>query len=120
MGFEADISFNYAEARKKSPKKFDTRWKNKMQWVFKGAGGFCTSKLNDRIEVFVDGEPVKLPKGTRSVVVCNIQSISDGMNFWGSGSSKKKDAKGTDEPSLGDGKMEVIRFCLFSRSHPRE
>ena len=79
-----------------------------MQWAVKGAGGFASKTLNRRIECYVDGVRIKIPSNCRSIVVCNIQSMSDGMFYWGKGPGDKKDVKGTEAPSLGDGKFEFM------------
>mmetsp|Transcript_37656 Transcript_37656/g.60302 ORF Transcript_37656/g.60302 Transcript_37656/m.60302 type:complete len:708 (+) Transcript_37656:73-2196(+) len=116
LGFEGQIAFRFAEARKKNPALFDRPWKNKIQYILSGIGAGVeealniTKPLNDVIDVFVDGVKLKLPSKTRSLVVSNINSMADGVYFWGNGATTKKDIDVTQytEPRLGDGKLEVM------------
>ena len=48
------------------------------------------------------------PSNTRSLVVSNIQSMADGVYFWGKGPNTKKDIKEYVEPNSGDGQIEVM------------
>ena len=113
IGFEADITYSYDQSRRSTPRAFNKRWKSKMQWVLSGVGGVVdeikgNATLNDAVEVYVDGERVRLPSHTKSVVICNIQSMSDGMFYWGEGPGSSRDLADWDPPTMGDGKLEVM------------
>eukprot|EP01084_Bolivina_argentea_P160803 279985_1 len=114
VGFEGQIAYKFQCARSKNPKLFDRPWKNKMQYILSGIGAGVeealgiTKPLNSVIECWVDGERLKLPSNTRSLVISNIQSMADGVYFWGKGPDTKKDVKRYSEPQLGDAKLEVM------------
>lgn len=121
LGFEAQITWEYDQNRRENPKAFDKRWKSKMQWVASGVDGVIdemmglTNTLNDAIEVYADGERVKLPSKARSLVICNIQSMSDGMYLWGNGPGTSRDLGDWDMPKLGDGKLEMMATRSMSK-----
>lgn len=121
LGFEAQITWEYDQNRRANPEAFNKRWKSKMQWVSSGVGGvideMCglTRTLNHVIDVYADGEKVRLPSNARSLVVCNIQSMSDGMYLWGDGPGTRKDMAHWDMPKLGDGKLEVMAARSLSK-----
>lgn len=79
VGFEGQIALKFDQARASNPRLFDRPWKNKLQYMLSGIGAGVqealgvTKPLNDDVEVFVDGERLKLPSNARSVVVSNIQ-----------------------------------------------
>jgi len=114
IGFEGQVAYNFHQARSKNPKLLDRRWKNKIQYAISGIGASVeeafniTKPLNNDIEVYVDGERLKLPSKTRSFVVSNIQSMADGVYYWGNGPNTKKDITTYTKPELGDGKLEVM------------
>merc|ERR1712176_780014 len=115
LGFEAQIAWSFDSARSKNPNLFNSPWKNKIQYVISGIGAsmeeaFRISKpINQYVDVFVDGTKLKLPSNTRSLVISNIQSMADGVYFWGKKKEGgKKDLKYYTEPCLGDGKLEVM------------
>jgi len=114
LGYEGQIAYRFAQARSKNPKLHATVFLNKLQYVISGIGAGVeelfriTQPLNDAIECYVDGEKLKLPSNTRSLVVSNIQSMAEGVYFWGKGPDTKKDIKTYSEPKLGDAKLEVM------------
>jgi len=114
VGILGQIAYCFERARAKNPHLFDRPWKNKVKYTMSGIGvgmeeALGRSKaLNDSVEVFVDGQRLQLPSNTRSLVVSNIQSMADGVYFWGKGPNTKKDLESYAEPSSGDGRIEVM------------
>ncbi|ETO19088.1 hypothetical protein RFI_18150 [Reticulomyxa filosa] len=121
IGYTAQITLKFQEARSQAPNKLNKPWKNKLQYVM--AGGVTVFEeaqvLNTFATLRVDGRVIKLPRVCKSIVVSNLSSMADGVNFWylflciytcimGSAASTQKDLQTYSEPSLGDGLLEVM------------
>lgn len=76
------------------------------------SGWFCCSKpVRNRVKVFVDDgaggwKEVPVPRATKAVVVCNLQSYAGGSNLWGKHTAADE-KKGWKEPGVADGLVEV-------------
>jgi len=115
LGIEADISYKFDEARKQHPDSFNGTLKNWWKYARLSLEAMVTShpNLNDNVIVTADGKLMKLVPGTKSVVVSNIQSMAQGLFYWG---EKQSDpAKKFTDPQLGDGKFELM--CGHSMHH---
>jgi len=64
--------------------------------------------LNKEVEIFADGKRVKLPAGTKDIVITNINSICQGENYWGAGESNEGELQSFSAPRMGDGKLEIM------------
>merc|ERR1711964_587310 len=67
------------------------------------------------IELAVNSLPVKLKNCTQSIVVNNIPSMAQGVNYWGNGPSSPADLPEnyTRNPGIGDGRFELMAGETF-------
>ena len=114
FGLDADIAHEFHRTREEHPEWFSSQLKNKAMYGRYGmlAGGACPCVrspppvLNASMPMFLcrkpgeqDWQQVQLPRGTRAVIVLNLQSYAGGQNLWG----------GCDKSiGFGDGLLEVV------------
>lgn len=116
MGYEAWISEEFHVARNNNPARWNNPAKNAFKYI--GLGMKCmfgsNPTLNKHVELIADGKPIKLPKGTKSIVINNIQSMGKGVRYWGKGTSEASVKAGWAKPTMGDGKFELMCAGGFS------
>lgn len=64
--------------------------------------------LNEELEIYADGKRIQLPKGTKSVVINNINSMAQGSFYWGKERSREDELQTWSEPQMGDGKLMLM------------
>ena len=62
--------------------------------------------INHMVNLRIDGKEVPIPKGTKSVVVANINSFASGMRLW----KLKKNETNFSNMRFDDGTLEVVAF----------
>merc|ERR1712072_1511630 len=120
IGIEGTITQKFEKAREEHPEYYTTPFKNKIKYMKLSASAMVKNNrtLDQILEITCDGAPIKLPSGTVSFVVNNIQSMAQGIWYWGGGRHAKSVAGELQEcttPKLGDGKFEVMCSEGFSR-----
>ena len=118
FGLDAQIAATFHEQRTAHPERFSSPIKNMLLYARYGAavGGACPcmqsppSTLNDSTSAFKCRRPgekewqeLALPRGTRAVIVLNLQSYAGGKNLWG---------RCMKSGAFGDGLLEVV--CIRS------
>jgi len=111
IGFTADISYQFNQARKKNEKFFSSPLANALGYVkfgFEKSMYNCPDLRND-VELWVDGEQVTLRKPCTTLVVLNISSFSQGADFWKNARTLPEDrGRQWKTAAMGDGLLEVV------------
>jgi len=111
IGYDSRIAYEFEVDRQNAEASFNSAAKNQAVYVYHGAKEFFSPMrplTRDDVRVWVDGEEVELQPGTRSLKIMNINSAVNGLFYWGSASSSKRELQTWHAPRLDDGEMEVI------------
>jgi len=110
IGYGAKIASKFHQAREAKPNTWNSPSKNFCKYAMLSAKYmFCNNrKLNGEVEIYADGELVELPKGTKDIAITNINSMSQGEFYWGTGKSHQGELQSYKKPKMGDGKLEVM------------
>jgi diacylglycerol kinase (ATP) len=102
IGFDAHIAKKFDVFRKKNPGWCKARVMNKLWYGCLGLRSLCGEPvLNRFLTLTIDGAPVPLPDGIKSLVVSNVDSFAGGVTLW-------KDSKNRFKPvAIDDGLVEV-------------
>ncbi|XP_050016932.1 diacylglycerol kinase kappa isoform X2 [Alexandromys fortis] len=106
IGLDAKISLEFNTKREEHPGEYNSRIKNKIWYGILGSKELLQRsyrKLEERIQLECDGEPISLPN-LQGLVVLNISSYAGGVNFWGSTRATTE----YEAPAMDDGKLEVV------------
>uniref|UniRef100_I3MBI4 Diacylglycerol kinase n=1 Tax=Ictidomys tridecemlineatus TaxID=43179 RepID=I3MBI4_ICTTR len=106
IGLDAKISLEFNTRREEHPGQYNSRFKNKIWYGLLGSKELLQRsyrKLEERVHLECDGEPISLPN-LQGIVVLNITSYAGGVNFWGSNTATAE----YDAPAIDDGKLEVV------------
>ncbi|XP_039331535.1 diacylglycerol kinase kappa [Saimiri boliviensis] len=106
IGLDAKISLDFNTRRDEHPERYNSRLKNKMWYGLLGSKELLQRtyrKLEERVHLECDGEPISLPN-LQGIVVLNITSYAGGINFWGSNAATME----YEAPAIDDGKLEVV------------
>ncbi|KAM7339264.1 hypothetical protein ACRRTK_002748 [Alexandromys fortis] len=106
IGLDAKISLEFNTKREEHPGEYNSRIKNKIWYGILGSKELLQRsyrKLEERIQLECDGEPISLPN-LQGLVVLNISSYAGGVNFWGSTRATAE----YEAPAMDDGKLEVV------------
>nr|XP_012326994.1 diacylglycerol kinase kappa [Aotus nancymaae] len=106
IGLDAKISLDFNTRRDEHPGQHNSRLKNKMWYGLLGSKELLQRtyrKLEERVHLECDGEPISLPN-LQGIVVLNITSYAGGINFWGSNTATTE----YEAPAIDDGKLEVV------------
>ncbi|KAL6092028.1 hypothetical protein STEG23_026831, partial [Scotinomys teguina] len=106
IGLDAKISLEFNTRREEHPGQYNSRLKNKIWYGLLGSKELLQRsyrKLEERIHLECDGEPISLPN-LQGIVVLNITSYAGGVNFWGSNTATTE----YEAPAIDDGKLEVV------------
>lgn len=106
IGLDAKISLEFNTRRDEHPGQYNSRLKNKIWYGLLGSKELLQRsyrKLEERIHLECDGEPISLPN-LQGIVVLNITSYAGGVNFWGSNTATTE----YEAPAMDDGKLEVV------------
>ncbi|XP_066584686.1 diacylglycerol kinase theta [Prorops nasuta] len=106
IGIDADLCLDFHNAREENPNKFNSRLRNKGEYVKMGlrkmVGRTLCKDLHREIRLEVDGKLVKLPQ-VEGIIILNILSWGSGANPWG---PDKEDQ--FNKPNHWDGMLEVV------------
>lgn len=118
VGFDAAISHRFTRRRERDPKSCATAWRNKAWYAYYGAAEFVNGGGHllgedgkPSVELWVDGERIRVARDLNSVQVFNIHSSADGVDFWGTNRASVKGELADDAfapPCVGDGMLEVV------------
>lgn len=131
VGIDAQVCLDFHETRKENPDLFASQLVNRLWYFTFGTKALVSDleKLNDILELYVDGERIQLPPGAGGLLILNIRHYGGGADFWGQSSiTGNVDAdfpqtinqQGTKKPTLtppklDDGLLEVC--CVWSSFH---
>ena len=110
FGYDAMITYKFAEERKNNPEKFKSQLSNQTVYVRMGIKEILSPSppVNDSILLEIDGKSTPIPKNTRSLKLVNINSAAAGIFFWGYKKSRKDELQKWKPPTLNDGLIEVM------------
>ena len=134
VGIDAQVCLDFHETRKENPDLFASQLINRLWYFTFGTKALVSDldKLNDILELYVDGKRVELPPGAGGLLILNIRHYGGGADFWGNSSingnveadfpQKNNGADGIETskpvltpPRLDDGLLEVC--CMWSSFH---
>ena len=112
VGFDADISHNFQEARKAYPSGLNNIAANKAAYALLGVQSLLAPPpaVSEDVALYVDNVQVPLPPGLGTIQVFNCHSSADGLDFFGIAQEPSaKDILRTHAvPDCGDGLLEVV------------
>jgi len=114
IGVDALVTYNFHKARESPFYLMPSRIINKLIYFSYGTKDVLERQcqtLNQKIEIFMDGKKVELPK-IESVVILNIPFWGAGVRPWDLGSGHENF---NFQPNFSDKKLEV--FCVYSSFH---
>jgi len=115
LGFDGQIVEDFHSLREKQPALCVNRHLNKFWYVWYGIPQMNPEKLCKRLELEVDGRPVKIPRRAGSLILVNIPSYAAGMDLWGKRKSDDQEGCGDTRSAIDDGKLEIV--CIDSPAH---
>jgi len=112
LGFDADICHKFhikRENKKYQPSIIESR----MSYMNLGLKELFkpSNYINNCIELYVDDELINIPRNIRCLQVLNINSMANGVNFFGTSKSNKNDLLQEGDyttPKLNDGLIEIV------------
>lgn len=125
LGIDAEVCLNFHETRKENPDLFASQLINRLWYFTFGTKALLSDlkKLDQIMELYVDGQRIHLPEGSGGLLILNIRHYGGGADFWGhqylpSGDYEAdypQDMKGEgkaqkpvlSQPKLDDGLLEV-------------
>ncbi|XP_011501792.1 PREDICTED: diacylglycerol kinase epsilon [Ceratosolen solmsi marchali] len=113
VGVDAQVTLNFHRTRESRFYLFSHRIFNKLLYLCFGTQQVVERECKDldqRIEVYLDGEKVELPS-IESIVVLNIPSWGAGVDLW----NMNLQDNPTNQQSICDEKLEVV--ALYSSLH---
>jgi diacylglycerol kinase (ATP) len=127
VGIDAQVCLDFHETRKENPDLFASQLVNRLWYFTFGTKALLSDleKLDQILELYVDGVKVKLPQGAGGLLILNIRHYGGGADFWG-----QRSITGNVEadhlqagnfkpnltpPKLDDGLLEVC--CVWSSFH---
>jgi diacylglycerol kinase (ATP) len=134
VGIDAQVCLDFHETRKENPDLFASQLVNRLWYFTFGTKALVSDleKLNEIIELYVDGKRVVLPPGAGGLLILNIRHYGGGADFWGQssitgnvdadfpqpingGDSDQQTKPVLTPPRLDDGLLEVC--CVWSSFH---
>jgi diacylglycerol kinase (ATP) len=131
VGIDAQVCLDFHETRKENPELFASQLINRLWYFTFGTKALVSDleKLNEILELYVDGQRVILPPGAGGLLILNIRHYGGGADFWGqssiTGNVDADFAQPINEqsshkplltpPRLDDGLLEVC--CMWSSFH---
>lgn len=112
LGFDADICHKF-HIKRINKKYQPSIIESKLSYFNLGLKELFKSSnyINDYIELFIDNELINIPTNIRCLQVLNINSMANGINFFGTSNSNKNDILQEGDytsPKLNDGLIEIV------------
>ena len=85
IGVDGAVTLGFHTLRQKVPALFFSRWVNKMWYGMIGVRTLLSGWSRDLsacCQLICDGKVVKIPPGTQSIIILNINSYAGGMKMW--------------------------------------
>lgn len=112
VGYDARIAYEFEIDRQgQDDDVVTTAASNHMVYVYHGSKELFSPMpplTSEDVRLWVDGEEVELPEGTRSLKILNINSAMNGLFCWGTSPSNPNELQEWTPPRLDDQKMEVV------------
>ena len=108
VGVDGAVTLGFHSLRQKVPALFFSRWVNKLWYGMIGVRTLLlgwSRDLSQCCQLICDGEVVKIPEGTQSIIILNINSYAGGMKMWPEQSSVYY---------LGESRMLITLMSLFN------
>ena len=90
VGVDGAVTLGFHSLRQKVPALFFSRWINKIWYGMISVRTLLlgwSRDLSQCCQLQCDGEIVKIPPGTQSIIILNINSYAGGMKMWPDASS---------------------------------
>ena len=85
VGVDGAVTLGFHTLRQKVPALFFSRWVNKLWYGMIGLRTLLlgwSRDLSQCCQLVCDGKLVKIPPGTQSIIILNINSYAGGMRMW--------------------------------------
>jgi Diacylglycerol kinase accessory domain/Diacylglycerol kinase catalytic domain len=85
VGVDGAVTLGFHSLRQRVPALFFSRWVNKLWYGMIGVRTLLlgwSRDLSQCCQLICDGEVVKIPEGTQSIIILNINSYAGGMKMW--------------------------------------
>ena len=88
VGIDAQVCLDFHETRKENPDLFASQLVNRLWYFTFGTKALVSDlqKLNQILELYVDGKRIELPPEAGGLLVLNIRHYGGGADFWGNSS----------------------------------
>ena len=85
VGVDGAVTLGFHTLRQKVPALFFSRWVNKLWYGMIGLRTLLlgwSRDLSECCQLICDGKLIKIPPGTQSIIILNINSYAGGMRMW--------------------------------------